>query len=236
MKKHVSWVLGLGSTLALLGSTGCKQTSSSEGESSSCPEGQAECGDECVTLSSDPQHCGACGRPCPTAASCRDGECSCQTGLSLCGAGCVDLQGDGTNCGDCGKACATGTVCSSGVCGATCAASGQTMCGQSCVDLTQNPAHCGACDIACPATQLCVEGSCSCGPSLIACEGACVDPATNSSHCGRGVHLPDGAAALRGVVHRHVIGRVQLRRLRSRVWRGAELCGRRLYERGRNGR
>ncbi len=43
--------------------------------STACPTGQARCGPACVDLSSDTQHCGACGRVCPAGVACRAGAC-----------------------------------------------------------------------------------------------------------------------------------------------------------------
>jgi hypothetical protein len=41
---------------------------------SSCAPGLADCGG-CVSLASDPQNCGACGRACLAGQSCQNGFC-----------------------------------------------------------------------------------------------------------------------------------------------------------------
>jgi hypothetical protein len=92
------------------------------------------CGASCADLTSDPQHCGACGVVCTAGTACHNGLCngdsSCGPGhvgsycnldaglTSLCcpGSGCVDTSSDANNCGACGTACAAGQVCDAGSC------------------------------------------------------------------------------------------------------------------------
>lgn len=40
-----------------------------------CPEGSTCCGEQCVTILDDPQHCGACGRTCADGEACIQGGC-----------------------------------------------------------------------------------------------------------------------------------------------------------------
>src|SRR5207253_3060536 len=45
-----------------------------------CPGGLTPCGDTCVNLRTDREHCGACGTSCAgTGQPCYDGACSCPT-------------------------------------------------------------------------------------------------------------------------------------------------------------
>src|SRR5262245_33685554 len=42
-----------------------------------CPSALTLCGDSCVDLQTEEDHCGACGRPCPPDEQCQSGLCSC---------------------------------------------------------------------------------------------------------------------------------------------------------------
>ncbi len=160
-----------------------------------CVGGATRCGDQCVSLRSDHEHCGACGNVCAAGERCEMGRCAltCPAGATVCqpdggAARCVDLQRDPASCGACGTVCPAGTVCMAGVCATACAAS-LTACGQSCRNLQTDPQHCGACGTACPAGQACERGACVCDVTRRSCmvSGAptCVDTATDSRHCGR---------------------------------------------------
>jgi hypothetical protein len=60
----------------------------------SCDGGQIACLGQCVSAQSDPQHCGACGRSCPTPrgaiATCEQGDCraACRLGFEQVGMDC----------------------------------------------------------------------------------------------------------------------------------------------------
>lgn len=88
-----------------------------------CSGGAAACGDECVDLMTDPNHCGACGKECSGAtAGCVAGKCSAvcakgpETTLAACSDGCSN---DGDNYVDCNdfdccdvrKDCPANTAC-----------------------------------------------------------------------------------------------------------------------------
>ncbi|MEE3083106.1 MAG: plastocyanin/azurin family copper-binding protein [Candidatus Thermoplasmatota archaeon] len=51
------------------------QVVNSETGECECPEGQTECGGECVDSSSDDNNCGGCGQTCGAGETCEDGSC-----------------------------------------------------------------------------------------------------------------------------------------------------------------
>ncbi|MBS72386.1 MAG: hypothetical protein CMO20_05490, partial [Thermoplasmata archaeon] len=51
------------------------QVVNSETGQCECPEGQTDCGGECVDTSSDDNNCGACGQTCGPGESCESGTC-----------------------------------------------------------------------------------------------------------------------------------------------------------------
>ena len=149
-----------------------------------CDVGLDACGEECVSLKTDGDNCGACGVTCGANASCSGGECSCRAGYSDCDGTCVDLQGDGSHCGTCTTVCDAGEVCSSGQCRSACTIPGQTPCGTSCVDLNTDASNCGACGVACPTGASCVSRECQCAGGRSVCAGSCVNLATDPTNCG----------------------------------------------------
>jgi hypothetical protein len=82
----------------------------------SCAEGEALCGDACVDVVSNQEHCGACDVACLAEQSCIDSECICEDGLLACVDGCVDVLTDTDNCGDCEIVCGEGVPCVDGEC------------------------------------------------------------------------------------------------------------------------
>ncbi|MFW5966254.1 MAG: hypothetical protein ACOCV2_01995 [Persicimonas sp.] len=72
-----------------------------------------ECGGECVDVTENEDHCGACDRSCPTAglpeeAGCYDGTCECGDDERTYCEGtnsCTLLDRDRNNCGECGNDC-----------------------------------------------------------------------------------------------------------------------------------
>jgi hypothetical protein len=74
-------------------------------------------GTTCVTLSSDPAHCGTCANACAPGEFCSAGSCLSDCGtLDPCGGTCADLSSDVANCGACGNVCAAGQTCAAGKC------------------------------------------------------------------------------------------------------------------------
>ena len=77
-----------------------------------CPNGRTDCGNACVDLTSDENHCGACGIACGGGETCCNGTCR-------------DLDADRDNCGTCGKRCTNAAhICDEGGCVDPCAGSG----------------------------------------------------------------------------------------------------------------
>ncbi len=88
-------------------------------KNSSCPiSGQLCCGEQCIDVKSNPDHCGKCNNKC-TSGVCTDGVCggTC-TGENkkACGGKCVDVSSDNNNCGSCGHVCGDHMTCNDKTC------------------------------------------------------------------------------------------------------------------------
>ncbi|MEM6788632.1 MAG: hypothetical protein AAF715_14020 [Myxococcota bacterium] len=152
-----------------------------------------ECpGGVCVDVTTDANHCGACGQTC-AGGVCNEGACSssgCPSGLTACDGGCFDLVASTAHCGACGNACATGEVCSLGACAPACDAGLSANCGDGgCYDANADPDHCGVtCESCGGDTPKCSNGQCvaACDGGLTDCNGACIDLSTGGTlfHCG----------------------------------------------------
>jgi hypothetical protein len=106
-----------------------------------CRVGKTRCGDRCVDLLYNENHCGKCGTACGEGQACRngvcgcaqygtackgddtccskncvEGTCACAVGKTRCGTRCVDLRSDESNCRECGRTCAPDARCRSGYC------------------------------------------------------------------------------------------------------------------------
>ena len=84
----------------------------------SCPPEQ-QCGEECVDLLSNADHCGSCNTPCSDVQTCEAGTCQCEGGFTACGGSCVDLMVDLVHCGSCDTLCKGGSTCKEGLCTCT---------------------------------------------------------------------------------------------------------------------
>jgi hypothetical protein len=168
----------------------------------SCPAGATACGESCVDLTVDPDHCGACASRCTDGHACVAGACVCPSGTTDCGGRCVDLSSASSDCGACGHACGEGGVCAGGAC--TCPDG--LLCGGACI--SNSDQNCGACGNACPSGQSCQTdwqsgglgvacepsfGMMSCQPGQTSCysfdpsgmeSASCVDTASDIHHCG----------------------------------------------------
>jgi hypothetical protein len=174
--------------------------------------GATLCDGACVDTSSDPDHCGACGRACSShgaseAPRCVGGRCivRCSPGLADCVSpvsppddGCeTDITTDDNHCGSCNNLCRTSAsklACTEGRCGCTddssCGASDSgAACGEdgicTCAGTTCRPGEVCLARGKNPASCLC-DGRQSCGPNETCCvsSGKCVDLETNTQHCG----------------------------------------------------
>ncbi|MFO0607876.1 MAG: MXAN_6577-like cysteine-rich protein [Polyangiales bacterium] len=157
--------------------------------------GGTACNGSCRDLTSDRNHCGACGRTCSSSLVCSAGACQtvCGEGLTACPRGgvvfCANLRSDNVDCGACGAACAPGQVCAAGACVATCGA-GMSTCGRGftayCARTASDNANCGRCGNACPVGQVCSNGACatSCGGATTRCGDGCADTRYDPANCG----------------------------------------------------
>lgn len=160
------------------------QARSCRGGVCSCPSDRpATCGDRCVSLQSDPSHCGACGVACGAGSWCDQGQCACSLPQRWCpSVGCVDLSRDLMNCGTCGNACSGNARCEMGRCVTPCPPNSH-RCGDAC--LADNlPASCGTRCAPCPTPE----------NSRSTCEGEGAD-AVCSFICSLGFHRCDNRCA-----------------------------------------
>lgn len=142
-----------------------------------CGETQTACGEECVDLLDDPDHCGACDAACAEGQLCVGGMCAveCPAGQIVCGDRCVDVRSDPLHCGACDVACDEGLLCGDGMCGVTCGT--LTLCtdeagSEYCADLTTSRDDCGDCGLGCGPGEVCVDALCeiSCPIGQVPCE------------------------------------------------------------------
>lgn len=154
----------------------------------------AMCGEECVDLQTDREHCGDCDEVCAASERCQAGTCEldpCDPGMVECDGACVDPSADAAHCGSCGIACDAGESCFEGACGPTSCPSGTSRCGAACVDLTSDAAACGDCSTSCLATEECRDGACAdtCPAPSMRCTAedgstSCIDVTSDAAHCG----------------------------------------------------
>ena len=101
------------------------QTADAPTDTGPCGVGQTLCGDACVELGSNVDHCGRCGNFCPQPTTgmrvCREGVCGaqCSVGTTQCDGRCVVLATERLHCGACGRACAAVQFCVDGGCSDT---------------------------------------------------------------------------------------------------------------------
>jgi hypothetical protein len=152
-----------------------------------CVAGATECGDLCVNLKTDSQHCGSCNRNC-NGLACNNGTCAtCPSGRHNCNGECV-LNTDPDSCGPTSctpcRAPANGTAtCEAAQCDFTCNP-GYHRCGNECFsNLLDN--YCGnLCNTECPppegGTARCDNGMCV----QMCPSGGSTGTDTNCSRCG----------------------------------------------------
>lgn len=170
-----------------------------DGDAAVCSPDRVLCGDRCVEIRSDPDHCGGCGQSCTTAPNvasvgsrCVNGTCAlvCLPDFGDCEAapGCeTDLSTNDEHCGACENRCDADEGCAAGrcLCGTSKCTDDEFCCPTSgvprCVSKT-DPAHCGACGFACAQEEVCQEGRCICPFTL--CDGLCTNTAVEVENCG----------------------------------------------------
>jgi hypothetical protein len=164
-----------------------------------CRDGFTNCDGECVDLSNDPDHCGACEDSCG-AFSCEDSECTTKPRPNGDGDGDGDGEGDGDGDGDSGSGgrdagespIGTGNPFEpdagfnfpdpdAGGCPI-----GSIVCDGECANTETDHEHCGVCGIPCARDQFCALGVCvdACEDPLDLCGDACVDYRNDPFHCG----------------------------------------------------
>ncbi|MFT4038689.1 MAG: hypothetical protein QM692_10955 [Thermomicrobiales bacterium] len=152
-----------------------------------CASGATRCGDACVNLQTDAQHCGSCNSRCGNGVACVDGKCpsSCPASQIRCVDLCVDPTSNENHCGGCGRKCKGDETCLGGVCG--CADGTTTSCPNNlCVDLQTDDEHCGTCGNACADNEACRNGACvasPCAGNQIDCGGGRCIPAVANACC-----------------------------------------------------
>jgi len=136
---------------------------------------QRLCGNVCVNLDTDPEHCGSCTEVCDDGENCIQGSCTtpCPLGQTPCDGQCVSLDTDPRYCGSCDISCTfphASASCVAGNCRlGTCEASwGNCNSEESdgCEhDLSNDVGNCGSCNTECSpppnSTATCQAGSCS---------------------------------------------------------------------------
>jgi hypothetical protein len=155
--------LGLLGLLGVLGGTGagcnCSAIVGVE-----CRADRVLCGGACIDPATDPDHCGACDRPCSPGNPCIGSACAadCPAGQTLCPDDrCHDLTTDPTRCGSCFVGCFATEECVQSTCLPLCAPS-LVRCGLGCSDFATDPDNCGGCGQLC-ASGLCAAGACAGG-------------------------------------------------------------------------
>jgi len=177
-------------------STSTSSSSSSSGSACTGGDNNKQCGDDCVDLMTNPEHCGACNMACAQGETCNEGKCegpSCASPEVSCLGECVDLMTNTSHCGGCEQPCAADEVCVNGACSVDCPG-GWEVCGDVCVDTQADINHCGGCDKPCGEGEECASGVCQCPQGTEACANTCVDTSTDLAHCGKCDNLCPGGA------------------------------------------
>lgn len=83
-----------------------------------CLDGYQLCGDECVDVESNRDHCGECGNSCSGGGiACFGGACQCvDDAYTNCDGACIDTSSSREHCGACGNECAQNEKCADGTC------------------------------------------------------------------------------------------------------------------------
>ena len=195
------------------GSGGGAGSGGSGGSGPSCPTGRTLCGTDCVDTTSNPLHCGGCGRPCganqvcsgsacQTPPDCRSVACVglsyCDLATGLCNPGCaLDTQcGANETCDITTHAC----VCKTGYhqCSGVCLSNTSVAsCGPSCSPCATDPngvTSCSgtACGLTCNAGYKMCGGVCALCPTANVSASACSGTQCVATTCATGFHLCAG--------------------------------------------
>jgi hypothetical protein len=115
-----------------------------------CPAGLDVCGDGCVDVTADPNHCGECGNACTTSVigaspTCVGGVCGYTCGtLTECDGACVDVTSDPNHCGSCDQICPGGRACVGSQCAPeTLGCTANSQCGSACPSSVVEFCDCG---------------------------------------------------------------------------------------------
>jgi hypothetical protein len=126
--------LGTGATLAFLAYAAELVSTPVSDANCLCADPLVRCDGQCRDLTTDSQHCGACGNACLFGRACCNGQC-------------VDVMQSDQNCGRCGRQCGILTDCTNGIC--TCPTPGQSACPDLCTNLQTDSSNCGFCGNRC---------------------------------------------------------------------------------------
>jgi hypothetical protein len=125
-----------------------------------CRPGLTRCGDACVDLRSDPEHCSDCDDSCNggvcQSSTCREG---CFPEHADCDGACVLTKEDSLHCGDCATLCAADEVCLAGTCRPYALAADCAAC--PCPSACEGDAAQDCCDSAFLDAPVCVDGPCT---------------------------------------------------------------------------
>lgn len=175
------WLVAACAACGSLEPTSSKPPSPDAPDARVCAPPAELCGERCVDLLTDADHCGRCGRVCETGI-CRYGTCTCPSGFIDDGTRCAPAVPDRAHCGG-DLSCPPGARCANGAC--HCPNAWEIACGSSCVDLRSDDANCGQCGRFCTGATSCQGGRCVCGrEGMTACGSRCVDLQTDAEHCG----------------------------------------------------
>lgn len=154
-------------TSAVIASDAAFDAQPEDGMPAGCAAPAMSCGQSCVDVASNPDHCGRCDLRCeapPNAEpACVHGSCDyvCGTSFVRCGAACIHVERDVADCGACGAACPhlgpLTALCDAGSCTPLCKP-GKVACNGACVDLAKDHFNCGQCGRVCAGK--CDRGAC----------------------------------------------------------------------------
>ncbi len=156
--------------------------------------GQTFCNGKCVSIQSDPMHCGDCTTICSGQESCQEGKCvfGCGKGLTLLDNGlCVNTSSDSEHCGADNVACGESMYCNDGQCACMnkhydCDGNADNGCESEvkCEYLCEEGKKTCGLNFCCAETESCCGSTC-CEAGTTCCDGTtCIDLQSDRNHCG----------------------------------------------------